>query len=44
MQNVVYNVYGGYEDWAYGASWDTINVPKFCKNSKNLSFLVDTPP
>ena len=24
---------GGYEDWAYGASWDLVNVPQTCNSS-----------
>lgn len=27
MKDVVYDVNGGFEDWAYGASWDKKNVP-----------------
>lgn len=26
MQETVYNVRGGFEDWAYGASWDKKNI------------------
>lgn len=33
MHDVVYDVNGGFEDWAYGASWDRKNVPKSCNNS-----------
>lgn len=32
MQDVVYDVYGGFEDWAYGASWDKLNVPSCAEN------------
>lgn len=31
MHSVVYDVNGGFEDWAYGGSWDTENVTKFCR-------------
>ncbi len=31
MHDVVYDVNGGFEDWAYGASWDTKNVPHVCE-------------
>lgn len=27
MKDIVYDVNGGFEDWAYGASWDKKNVP-----------------
>lgn len=30
LQDTVYDVNGGFEDWAYGASWDTDNVSKTC--------------
>lgn len=30
MQDIVYDVGGGFEDWAYAASWDTVNVSKTC--------------
>ena len=35
LQSTVYDVYGGFEDWAYGASWDLVNVPKNCSANKN---------
>lgn len=31
MGEVVYNVHGGFEDWAFAASWDKNNVNKVCK-------------
>ena len=34
MHDVVYDVNGGFEDWAYGASWDKDSVPHTC--GKNL--------
>lgn len=30
LQDVVYDVNGGFEDWAYGASWDRPNVQADC--------------
>lgn len=30
MHKVVYDVNGGFEDWAYGASWDTQYVSSNC--------------
>lgn len=30
MENVVYDVHGGYEDWAYGASFEIQNLSKTC--------------
>ena len=30
MQDIVYDVHGGFEDWAYGASWDSKIVSKTC--------------
>lgn len=39
LQSTVYDVYGGFEDWAYGASWDLVNVPKKC--SANQEFVAD---
>ena len=29
MHDLVYDVNGGYEDWAYAASWDKKNVPLY---------------
>lgn len=28
MHSIVYDVHGGFEDWAYAASWDNKNVSK----------------
>ena len=36
MSEVVYDVNGGFEDWAYGASWDTKNVPLSCNRTEFL--------
>ena len=36
MKDVVYDVNGGFEDWAYGASWDTVNVPTTTDGKKSL--------
>lgn len=36
MQDVVYDVRGGFEDWAYGASWDNAHVNRRC--AKNYGF------
>lgn len=36
MQDVVYDVNGGFEDWAYGASWDKKNVPQLCRKNEFL--------
>ena len=33
LQDVVYNVHGGFEDWAYAASWDHGNVPQTCRDA-----------
>lgn len=33
LQDVVYNVHGGFEDWAYAASWDHRNVPQACRDA-----------
>lgn len=30
MQDIVYDVGGGFEDWAYASSWDKTNVSKTC--------------
>ncbi len=35
MQRVVYDVNGGFEDWAYGASFDDVNVSKLCALKAN---------
>lgn len=37
MQDTVYNVRGGFEDWAYGASWDTKNISYNKLNGKKYS-------
>lgn len=34
LHDLVYDVYGGYEDWAYGASWDKANVPSECEGQE----------
>lgn len=53
MSDIVYNVNGGYEDWAYGGSWDKNNIPKQCNGKKYyipeesnraLTFLVEAGP
>lgn len=31
----MYDVFGGFEDWAYGASNDKKNVPKQCSMYEN---------
>ena len=34
MHDIVYDVNGGYGDWAYAASWDKSAVPKL-RDPKN---------
>lgn len=34
---------GGYEDWAYGASWDVNNVPKYCNIENNIKIPINYP-
>lgn len=34
---MVYNVNGGFEDWAYGGSWDKHNVTDYCEFSTNTT-------
>lgn len=36
MHHIVYDVNGGFEDWAYGASFDTPNVSKNCAVKTNV--------
>ena len=36
MHKVVYDVNGGFEDWAYGASFDTENVSSTCHVNKGI--------
>lgn len=36
MKDIVYDVNGGFEDWAYGASWDRKNVPLTTDGTKNI--------
>lgn len=38
MQRVVYDVHGGFEDWAYGASFDVNNVSRSCAGNSKLSY------
>lgn len=40
LQDVVYDVYGGFEDWAYGASWDKKFVSNTCAANVAFSPLV----
>ena len=40
LHDVVYDVNGGFEDWAYGASWDGRNVSKTCAANVGFSPLV----
>lgn len=37
LQSTVYDVNGGFEDWAYGASWDLKNVPLSCQSNSKFS-------
>ena len=36
MHDVVYDVNGGFEDWAYGASWDFENQSLNCNNKQTI--------
>ena len=36
MTDLVYEVNGGYEDWAYAAAWDKTNT---CGNRKSSEYL-----
>lgn len=38
IQSQVYNVHGGFEDWAYGASFDTLNINTQCALLDNPKF------
>jgi hypothetical protein len=39
MHDVVYDVYGGFEDWVYGASWEPSYLVNSCKNySKEIKY------
>ena len=31
MHEIVYDVYGGFEDWVYGGSWEQSNLQKSCR-------------
>lgn len=37
----MYDVNGGYEDWAYGASWDKKNIPPTCNADMSFSSAYD---
>lgn len=37
LQDIVYNVRGGFEDYAYSASFDKENISKMCKHQSLLS-------
>jgi hypothetical protein len=38
LHDVVYDVHGGFEDWGYGASFDSNNINKNCQVRKSSSF------
>lgn len=40
LQDIVYDVHGGFEDWAYGASWDVNNVNNSCAVNVGFSSMV----
>lgn len=37
LQDIVYDVHGGFEDWAYGASWDKKNINQTCASNTSFS-------